>query len=98
MKTIDATVHVRPGHEAQFLTAAHELMTGARSEAGNVRFDLYHSTDCASDFVFVEVYVDQAAIITHRDSEHFQKFLKTLAPITNAPMDVMIFDGEGATK
>ncbi|GEK28608.1 putative quinol monooxygenase [Furfurilactobacillus siliginis] len=98
MKTVDATVHVQPGQEAQFMTAAHALIPAARAESGNARFDLYHSTDCASDFVFVEVYADQAAIIAHRDSVHFQEFLRALAPITNAPMDVMIFDGEGATN
>ncbi|GKT04035.1 putative quinol monooxygenase [Furfurilactobacillus entadae] len=98
MKTINATVHVQPGKEATFMKLAQALTTSSRAEVGNTRFDLYHRHACNSDFVFVEVYADQAAIVAHRDSAHFQAFLTALAPITNAPMDVMIFDGLGATE
>lgn len=95
MKTINATVHVKPGDEDKFVSAGKVLVDATRREPGNTKFELYHDARCVSDFVFVEQYQDQVAIIAHRDSDHFQSFLRTLKDISNAPMDVMIFDGLG---
>ena len=97
MKTINATVYVKPDKVNAFLTMGQALIVATRNEFGNSRFDLYRNNNCASSFVFVEVYRDQAAIIAHRDSDHFQKFVKSYQEIQNAPMDVMIFDGLGST-
>lgn len=96
MKTINATVYVRPDKVNAFLAMGQTLTMATRKEKGNIRFDFYRSSNCVSSFVFVEIYRDQEAIIAHRDSHHFQNFLKDYQQIQNAPMDVMIFEGLGS--
>ena len=95
MKTIFATVHVKPADEDNFIKAATRLVSGTRSEPGNEQFNLYHGIDCPSDFIFTEVYKNESAIENHRNANHFQIFLARLADVSNAPMDVMIFNGVG---
>lgn len=95
MKLINATVYIEPGQEKIFLTIGRELIRATRKEVGNLKFELYRSNSCMSNFVFIEEYKDQTAVIAHRDSEHFQNFLKESRAIQNAPMDVMIFEGAG---
>ncbi|WP_427814871.1 putative quinol monooxygenase (plasmid) [Enterococcus sp. 22-H-5-01] len=97
MKTINATVYVQPGKENTFLELAADLTANTLQEAGNLRFDLYKGTTL-NTFVFIEVYQDQEAIIAHRDSEHFQKFLTKYKKIQNGPMDVMIFESLGSEE
>lgn len=98
LKTINATVYIKPGKERSFLELAKELTIETRNESGNLLFELYQSNSCKSNFVFIEVYDNQEAIITHRDSDHFQTFLKKCEVIQNAPMDVMIFEGTGSSN
>ncbi|HAT55591.1 MAG TPA: hypothetical protein DCW31_10235 [Lactobacillus sp.] len=97
MKTIFATVHVQPGREGEFRIAAEKLVFATRGESGNQEFNLYHGAGCPSDFLFTETYTGETAIEKHRQEPHFQTFLKELETFVNAPMDVMIFNGNGTS-
>lgn len=96
MKTINATVYIKPDELDTFLSIGNDLISETRKEPGNIKFDLYKNNNGASSFVFIETYQSQEAIIEHRDSNHFQKFLKEYQKVQNAPMDVMIFEGLGS--
>jgi len=67
-----ATVKVRPGMEKDFEAVAKELV--ARVNAAEPGCTLYalHRAETPATYVFMERYVDQAAVEAHRASEHFR--------------------------
>lgn len=82
-QSIVATIKVKPGQEAAFQTIALQLTAAVRAnEPGCLLYTLSQGEDKGS-FVFMERYVDEAAVAAHRGTDHF----KTLGRAMGAHMD-----------
>jgi len=57
-----------------------ELIEKTKQEQGCIAYDLYHDLKQAGHFVFIEEWVDRAALDAHVQSEHFQR----LVPLIDA--------------
>ncbi|MCK6555874.1 antibiotic biosynthesis monooxygenase [Candidatus Binatia bacterium] len=74
--TIIAKLKVRAGQENAFEAAASEMVEYVKtSEPGTRTYILHKSTADSREYLFYEVYVDQAAAATHGGSEQMMKFL-----------------------
>ena len=72
MLGIVATLKVKPGMEKDFEAVAKELVAKVHaSEAGCTLYALHHG-EAAHTYVFMERYVDQAAVDAHRATDHFK--------------------------
>jgi quinol monooxygenase YgiN len=72
MLGIVATLKVKPGMEKDFEAVAKELVAKVNaSEPGCTLYALHHG-EAAYTYVFMERYVDQAAVDAHRATEHFK--------------------------
>ena len=72
MLGIVATIRVKPGMEQQFEAVAKELVANVNAnEPGCTLYALHHG-DVAGTYVFMERYVDQAAVDAHRATDYFK--------------------------
>ena len=76
MLAIVATLRVKPGMEEEFEGVAKELVAKVRAnEPGCALYALHRLEDAGerpSTYVFMERYVDQAAVDAHRATEYFK--------------------------
>ncbi len=57
----------------------------SRKEPGNVRFDVLRDNNDPAKFVLYEVYVDADAAAAHKNTEHYNKWRETVAPMMATP-------------
>ena len=85
MHTTLVHVHVTPRHLAEFLEITLENHRGARSEPGNLRFDVLQAEDDPTRFVLVEVYRDAEAAAAHKTTPHYLAWRDTVADWMASP-------------
>lgn len=73
-----ATVKVKPGTGAQFEAVAKELVAEVRANEPGCKLYVLHRADTPDTYVFLERYVDQAAIEAHRATEYFKAIGKRM--------------------
>ena len=78
-------VTVKHGQEAAFLRAAAANRAGALKEPGNLRFEMYQSTESPHDFMFSEKYDSLESVTAHRQTPHFLEFAKILETVQLFP-------------
>lgn len=52
----------------------HGMITPSRAEPGNLRYDLWIDPADPQRFVLDELYIDDAAVETHRSTAHFRDY------------------------
>jgi quinol monooxygenase YgiN len=72
MLGVVATLKVKPGMEQQFEAVARELVARVNANEPGCRLYALHRGETAGTYVFMERYVDQAAVEAHRATEHFR--------------------------
>ena len=73
--SVIAKLKVQPGKEAEFETAAKQMIaTVKESEPGTLSYVLHKNTKDATEFVYYEVYQDQAALDSHGKTDHMKAF------------------------
>ena len=65
---------------AEVLPLYAELIEKTKQEQGCIAYDLYHDLKNKGHFVFIEEWIDRAALDAHVQSEHFQR----LVPLIDA--------------
>ena len=85
MHTTLVHVHVKSQHLAEFLEITLENHRGARTEPGNLRFDVLQSEDDPTRFVLVEVYRDADAAAAHKTTPHYLAWRDTVADWMASP-------------
>ena len=74
-KTLLAKLKVKPGSEAAFEEAAKEMIATVRSaEPGTLTYILHKSEKDPTEFIYYEVYQDQAAFDSHGKTDHMKAF------------------------
>jgi quinol monooxygenase YgiN len=72
MLGVVATLKVKPGMEREFEAVAKELVAKVNAnEPGCTLYALHHGEE-AGTYVFMERYVDQAAVDAHRGTDYFK--------------------------
>ena len=80
--TVIAKLKVQPGKEAEFEAAAKQMIaTVKESEPGTLSYVLHKNTKDATEFVYYEVYQDQAAFDAHGKTDHMKKFGGTIGAL-----------------
>ncbi|GAA2178448.1 putative quinol monooxygenase [Brooklawnia cerclae] len=75
--TLNALITVKPEFRESYLALARTMIEKSRAEEGNISYTLYENIEAPSSFVFVEEWVDVAAIEeVHNVSAHFIEFRK----------------------
>jgi quinol monooxygenase YgiN len=74
--TVIAKLKVKPGNEAQFEAAARKMIEAMRpAEPGALQYVLHRGQkEHANEFVYYEVYQDQAAFDLHGKTDHMKAF------------------------
>lgn len=65
----------------ELIAAATELVKLSRAENGNVAYDFFASETDARNYMFCETWIDQAALDSHADSEHFTRLVGIIEEI-----------------
>lgn len=80
MKTV-ALFLANEGHEKDLEDLLRSMVEPSRSEPGNLRYDLWQETEGQRRFVLDELYVDEAAVASHRASPHFRNYVGRIGEI-----------------
>jgi quinol monooxygenase YgiN len=91
-KMITAKVFIKPGKEADFISAAQTIIENSNKEEGCLGYMLYQDPYEKTNFIFVETYKNQAAIDTHFAAPYFKEFGDKTADMTRQPMEIKILD------
>lgn len=67
---------IKPGTEQECIRLMRAMENETRKEPGCLMYVGHQSTGDPLSFSFYEQYVDQAALESHWNSEHFRKFIK----------------------
>jgi len=94
-KMITARVYIKPGKEADFITAAKMMIENSNKEEGCLGYMLYQDPYEKTNFIFVEKYKNQAAIDAHFASSYFKEFGNISSEMTSKPMEIKIYDLAG---
>lgn len=78
-------VDVKPECVADFIAITTYNHENSRKEPGNVRFDVLHDNKDPNKFLLYEVYVDEDAAAAHKQTEHYNKWRETVAPMMATP-------------
>ena len=91
-----AKLFVIPGKEAEFETAALDLMTKVNAnEPGVITYQLYKSKEDASTYIFMEQYDSQESLDAHGKTDYFQAAMPIVGAFMAAPPEIQYFDSVG---
>lgn len=86
MVILHVTVQVKPEHAREFLEAVrHDAEHSEKDEPGCLRFDVVQDRDDPNRFYYYEVYKDEAALESHRQSSHFKLYAEKTQSWLAAP-------------
>lgn len=82
---VHVDVRVLPDRVGDFHTATEANATASRLEPGVVRFDVLSDREDPAHVVLVEVYRDEAAAAAHKETAHYLRWRKAVAPMMAEP-------------
>lgn len=99
MYIVQVFVHVKPEYVEAFKAATIENASNSLQEPGVARFDVIQQLEDPTRFVLVEVYHDESAAASHKETAHYLKWRDEVAPMMAEPRSsvkyVNIFPDEG---
>ena len=73
--TLIAKLKVKPGSEAEFEAAGKEMIATVKTaEPGVLAYVLHKNAKDPTEFIYYEVYQDQAAFESHGKTDHMRAF------------------------
>ncbi len=85
MYVLFVRIRVVPGQADAFLNLTRANHLGARSEPGNLRFDVLRDAADPLRFYLYEVYHDEPAFRAHQQTEHYLAWKEAVAPLMAEP-------------
>jgi quinol monooxygenase YgiN len=99
MVTVIATLKVKSGNEAKLEQAARDMIAHVKAnEPGTLTYVLHRSTGDPTEFVFYEVYADQAALASHGGSEPMKKFFGLAGSLLDGRPDIKMYEQIGGKQ
>ena len=89
MLGVVATLKVKPGMEAQFEAVARELVAKVNANEPGCTLYALHRAEAPGTYVFMERYVDQAAVDAHRAAEHFKTLGRKMGEFMDGRAEVV---------
>jgi len=74
MVVLAVTWVANPGQEAEVAEIFDKLEQASRQEPGCLMYIVHRHRSEAARFFIYEQYVDDAALVAHRNSQHFQEY------------------------
>ncbi len=90
MIAVVATIKTKPGMGAQFEAVAKELAAKVNAEEPGCKLYQLCKAGEPDTYVFMERYVDQAAVEAHRATAHFKELGKKMGEFMAGRPDVKI--------
>jgi quinol monooxygenase YgiN len=97
MYIVHVFVHVKADHIEAFKQASIANAEASRQEPGVVRFDVLQSQSDRTRFVLVEVYRDDQAPLSHKETAHYATWRDTVAPMMESPRSSEKYDNISPT-
>jgi quinol monooxygenase YgiN len=91
-KLITAKVFLKTEKVADFIAAAKAMVDSSNAEAGCISYQLYQNPYDQSQFIFVEVWKDQAAIDAHFAMPYFTAWGPKTQDWMAMPTELKIYD------
>ena len=91
---IIAKVNVKPENANDFIEAAKAMIEKSNNESGCSFYQLYQDPYDNSKMVFVEEYLNQAAVDEHFATEYFEAFGDEIADFVDGPAEIKIISVE----
>ena len=85
---IIARFHARPGQESAVAAAIREISVPTRDEAGCLDYQAVRSIRDPALFFIHTRWIDEAAFERHATLPHTVRFLATVEPLIDHPLDV----------
>ena len=85
MLIVHVYVHVKIESVEAFKSATIENAVNSRKEPGIARFDVIQQIDDPTRFILVEAYRDDEAPARHKETDHYQLWRDTVAPMMAEP-------------
>jgi quinol monooxygenase YgiN len=82
---ISVFLKIKPGFWEAFLAASRVNQANAQQEPGNMRFDIFRSTENPGNFLFIEEYDSEESVNLHRETRHFLSWLEAATPMLVEP-------------
>jgi len=89
MLGVVATLKVKPGMETQFEAVAKELVAKVNANEPGCTLYALHRAEATATYVFMERYVDQAAVDAHRVTEHFKTLGRKMGEFMDGRPEVL---------
>jgi quinol monooxygenase YgiN len=89
MLGVVATLKVKPGMEAHFEAVAKELVAKVTANEPGCKLYALHRAETAGTYVFMERYVDQAAVEAHRATEYFKSLGRKMGEYMDGRPEVL---------
>ena len=89
MLGVVATIKVKPGMEKDFEKVAQELAAKVNANEPGCKLYALHHAEAPHTYVFMERYVDQAAVEAHRASEHFKTLGRKMGEYMDGRAEVL---------
>jgi quinol monooxygenase YgiN len=82
----------KPGMRDQVEAVLAPMVPATRAEEGNLRYDLYGSTDAAGTALFwlIEQYASDEAAAAHRETAHYKDYRPRILPLLVQPPQVQL--------
>ncbi len=74
-------VDVLPEYVDAFIEITKYNAENSRKEAANIRFDFLRDNKDPNKFMLYEVFEDEAAVLRHKETEHYNKWRETVEPM-----------------
>ena len=81
----DSKKREMPIHRDEFIAAFQGNCEGTRKEPGNLRFDLLCDPKDENSFSVYEIFEDEAALETHRETLHYRRCVALISPSASDP-------------
>lgn len=89
MLGVVATLKVKPGMEKEFEAVARELVAKVNAGEPGCRLYALHRAETPGTYVFMERYLDQAAVEAHRGTDYFKTLGRKMGEYMDGRPEVM---------
>ncbi|MBM3217265.1 MAG: antibiotic biosynthesis monooxygenase [Candidatus Rokubacteria bacterium] len=84
-----ATIKVKPGMEKEFEAVAKELVAKVNANEPGCKLYALHHGEQPHTYVFMERYVDQAAVEAHRAADYFKTLGRKMGEFMDGRAEVV---------
>ena len=84
-----ATIKVKPGTGPQFEAVAKQLVAEVRANEPGCKLYVLHRSEAEDTYVFLERYVDAAAVEAHRKTDYFKTLGRKMGEFMAGPPEIV---------